>query len=242
MSSNGSGGSLTGGKALQGSGSGAGVPTISFNANSVITNQTALFAIPATNVITTVTGASSGLPTHQNVGGLDLDWGRWDDVQVESKVGTITLTNDVQWAVFIPTASMPVTGTLIRYGNNSIVPIVGIDDTGSALRSGTIEFDVTFGQTIDAISNGSLIVFDSRNATWNVTFSGDLHGSLVEMTDITGTFNSAGSVAGDIGGAFTGATSTPDFVMGFTLQSGSNFIQGMSLLNNENCFTCAVVP
>jgi hypothetical protein len=233
---------IGGGKALQGSGAGAGVPTISFNANSDITNQTALFAIPATNVITTVSGASTGAPTLQNVGGLDLDWGRWDDAQIESKVGTITLTSDVLWAVFIPTATMPATGTLIRYGNNSIVPINGVDDTGGALRSGVIEFDVTFGQTLDAITNGSLVVFDSRNASWNVRFNGDVHGSLVEMTDVAGTFNGSGNVFGDIGGAFTGSGPTPDFVMGFSLESGSNFIQGMSLLNNENCFTCAVVP
>ena len=181
----------------------------------------------------------------QDVGGLDLDWGRWDDVQIESKVGTVTLTRDVQWAVFKPTLTMPTTGTLIRYGNNSTTPFSGIDDTGSALRSGVIEFDVTFGQTVDAIRNGSLKVFDSRNATWNVTFNGDLHGAFVRMTDVTGTYtNTSNAVsnvtASAIGGVFTGTTSTPDFVMGFSLKAGTSFIQGTSLLNNETCFNCAL--
>jgi hypothetical protein len=238
VSTGASGGNMALGKALQGSGSGAGAPTISFNgfgSNSL--------TIPASNVITTVTGASTALPTLQNVGGLDLDWGRWDDVQIESKHGTVTLTKDVMWAVFIPTATMPSpTGTAVRYGNNSTVPINGIDDTGGALRSGVIEFDVTFGQTVDAISNGSMVVFDSRNLSWNITFNGDLSGPYVKMTDVTGTFNTTGNVTGTMAGAFTGTGLTPDFVTGFSLTSGSNFIQGTSLLNNEDCFTCAVVP
>ena len=124
----------------------------------------------------------------------------------------------------------------MRYGNNSNVAITGIDETGGALKGGVIEFDVDFGT--DLISNGTMLIYDSSNTTWSVTFDGNVHGAFATMSNVTGTFGGTDTVTGAIGGAFTGTTTTPDFVSGFSLKSGSSFVQGMSLLDNENCFTC----
>ncbi|MES2605941.1 MAG: hypothetical protein V4603_13470, partial [Pseudomonadota bacterium] len=184
----------------------------------------------------------------QNIGSLDMDWGRWDnaDLKVEAtrsgnSADGIT-TNDVQWVVFKRANMAGLTGTY-RYGNGSDVPISGIDSTGGSLKGGTIEFDVNLAGGVDAISNGLLQVFDSSNTTWRVTFNGDISSGFATMTDITGTYNSTGSVTGAIGGAFVetiAGSSTPDFISGFSLQSGGNFVQGMTLLNNETCFSCTI--
>lgn len=240
MSTDASGGSIAYGKAVQGSGSGAGIPVLSHNGFGQAITSSSLLAVPSTVVISTAAGASTGAPTLQNVGTLDLDWGRWDNAQIEVKNGASNAIppNDVEWAVFKPSTMTGLASGTIRYGNNSSVPISGIDQTGNSLKNGVIEFDITFGLTTDAISNGSLQVFDSANIAWKVTFNGDISGAYAKMTDISGTRDAVGSVTGVIGGVFTGTTTTPDFVGGFALKSGSNFIQGISLMNNENCFNC----
>jgi hypothetical protein len=61
------------------------------------------------------------------------------------------------------------------------------------------------------------------------------------MTDISGTLNGAGSLSGAMGGVFTtGSGTQPDFVGGFSLKADSGgFVQGVTLLNNRDCFSCA---
>lgn len=248
VSTNASGGSIAYGKAIQGSGSGAGVPTLSHNGFGKSVSDPDLLQIDADYVITTGASASSGPPVLQNVGGLDLDWGRWDHVQIDEKVGSAAHesatagTEWLHWAVFKPANMASTTGT-VHYGNNSVTPLIGVDESGGALHGGVIEFDVDFDG--GAITNGSMVLFDSANDTWNVTFDGHVHDSFAQMTNVSGTFGGTASVTGVIGGAFvdTGTTNaTPDFITGFSLQSGSSFVQGMSLLNNEDCFTCEVGP
>ena len=244
VSTNAAGGSIAYGKAIQVS-SGAGVPIISHNGFGQAVTGIASLTVPPAVVLTTTTSASSGPPTLQDVGGLDLDWGRWDHTQLNALSNTLTPssnafpTHDVEWAVFQPANMASLTGTY-RYGTSSGVPISGIDDIGGHLRGGTVEFDVNLGGGVDAISNGLLRVFDSRNSTWSVTFNGDVTGAFATMKDITGTLNSAGNVTGAIGGVFTGTGPKPAFVSGFSLQSGGSFVQGITLLNGTNCLSCTL--
>jgi hypothetical protein len=225
--------------------SGSGIPIISHNGFGQVITGSDMLEVPADVVISTLTSASTGLPTLQNIGGLDLDWGRWDNVQLDvvaTRSGNPAdgaTTNDVEWAVFKPANMASLTGTF-RYGNGSDVPISGVDQTGASLKGGVLEFIVNLAGGPDSISNGLLQVFDSNNATWRVTFNGNISGAFATMTDITGTYATTNSVTGAIGGVFTGTTSTPDFVAGFSLQSGSNFVQGITLLNNETCFSCII--
>ncbi len=220
-----------------------------------------LETIPAAVVLVN-TSPTAGLPTKTNIsGGLQLDWGRWNlaNVSVESttltpttnaipgrtRCNTSTSANcDVLWAVFQPRAVADMNGSVLgRFGNNSSVPIHGFDDAGLALLGGIFEFDVDLSSGPDAISSGLLTIFDSANATWRATFNGDIEGAYATMTDIVGTFSGGeGPITGSIGGAFTGATATPHFVGGFALQHGSHFVQGISVLNPDDCFSCTLNP
>jgi hypothetical protein len=126
-----------------------------------------------------------------------------------------------------------------RYGTSSDITITGIDDTGNQLKGGVLEFDINLVGGTDSISNGLLQIFDSRNSTWRATFNGDVQGAFAKMTDISGSYNGAGFLTGSMAGAFIGTGTTPDFIAGFALQSGGLFIQGITVLGNENCFSCS---
>jgi hypothetical protein len=228
------------------------IPAISENGfGQDISSGTLLTAnVPTTVVLTTTAGASSGPATSQNIGGLNVSWGRWDKTQMQTlptNNAALIPINDLNWALFIPTVAMPANGTY-RYATDSSIGINGIDHTGNALRGGVIEFNVNFAGGVDAISNGLLQVFDSRNATWRVTFNGNIVGAFATMTDITGTVSVPGAsslgnvTSGAIGGVFTGTGPTPAFVNGFSIKSGSEFIQGMTLLNKTTCITSCVLP
>ena len=247
VSTNASGGSVAYGKALRTNGSSS-VPVLSHNGFGQDIAASTLLKVPADVVITTAGTASTGPAQALNVGGLELDWGRWDNIQIEVKANLTTTSavpaNDIEWAVFRPANMASLNGTY-RYGTDSRIPLRGTDDTGTALRGGLIEFDVNLAGGPDAISNGLLQVFDSRNSTWRVTFNGDIQGPYARMTDISGTFGGSGFVTGAIGGVFVttpagGIANTPDFITGFSLQSGSNFVQGFGLMNNETCISCSV--
>jgi hypothetical protein len=255
VSTGAAGGDIAFGKAKQGSNGGEGVPVISHNGFGQANTDADALKVPAKVVLTTADNASTGAPTMQNVGGIaDLDWGRWDNVQLAVKSNQLATPGDARppqdlmWAVFKPVAA-PTTGTF-RYGNNAAVPISGVDSSGGALRGGSIEFDIDFAGGVDAISNGSIVIFDSSNATWSATFNGDITtrtigavtGTSATMTDISGTLNGAGSLTGAMGGVFTtGAGPQPDFVGGFSLKADSGgFVQGITLLNDRDCFSCAV--
>jgi hypothetical protein len=253
VSTNAAGGHLAYGKALQGSSNGAGTPTLSHGGFGEATTATNFLLASSAKVIVT---ATSGTPTLQDIGGLDLDWGRWNQTQLDVVSTTLSTTdakpaNDTLWAVFKPANMSSLTGTH-RYGNNSSVPINGSDHSDGNLNGGVIEFDIDFGASTDAISNGSLTVYDSNNDTWRATFNGDINhrtvgditGTFATMTDISGTYKGTQPITdGAFGGAFTNTTSAPAFVGGFSLKAndsggGAVFVQGMTVLNSSNCFTC----
>jgi hypothetical protein len=241
------GGAIGFGKAIQVS-SGSGVPIISHNGFDQNIAGSDMLEVPADVVFTANATAPTRLPTLENIGSLDMDWGRWDnvDLKVEStRSGNLAdgqTTNDVNWVVFKPASMAGLTGKY-RYGNGSDIAIAGIDETGASLKGGVFEFDVNLAGGTDAISNGLLQINDSSNTSWRVTFNGDISGSYATMTDISGTFNGSTSVTGAIGGAFvSGSGTTPDFIGGFSLKAvtGGDFVQGMTVLNNETCFSCNV--
>jgi hypothetical protein len=233
--------SIAFGKALRTT-NGTNIPTISHNGFGLAITSSNLLAVPAGVVLS----ATANVASTQNVGGLELDWGRWDDGALDVKSNTTANAasppgKDLDWAVFKPANMASLSGTF-RYGTTSDITITGIDDTGNALKGGLIEFDVNLAGGVDAISNGLLQIFDSRNSTWRATFNGDVQGAFAKMTDISGSYNNTGFLTGAIGGAFIGTGTTPDFLTGFALQNGGLFIQGITVLNNENCFSCAAPP
>lgn len=226
--------SIAFGKALR-----ATIPTLSHNGFGLVITSSNLLKNPADVVLI----AGSNTTSTQNVGNLELDWGRWDDgalaVQTNTSVNPASPPGkDIDWAVFKPANMASLSGTY-RYSTNSDITITGIDDTGNALKGGLIEFDVNLAGGTDAISNGLLQIFDSRNSTWRATFNGDVMGAFAKMTDISGSYNGTGFITGSIGGAFMGTGTTPDFITGFALQNGSLFIQGITVMANENCFSCS---
>lgn len=215
------------------------IPTLSHNGFGLAITSSNLLKTPADVVFS----AGSNAAATQSVGTLELDWGRWDDgvlsVQTNTTANPASPTGkDIDWAVFKPANMASLSGTY-RYSTNSDITITGIDDTGNALKGGLIEFNVNLAGGTDAISNGLLQVFDSRNSTWRATFNGDVQGAFAKMTDISGSYNGTGFITGSIGGAFMGTGTAPAFISGFALQNGGLFVQGINVLvPDQNCLSC----
>jgi hypothetical protein len=229
------------GRAIPGSASTAAL--ITHNGFGLAIDNPNLLAAQAVAVLTTANNASTAPSTGPALQGLELTWGRWNKTQIQIRTNPANNTTDaapnanMEWAVFKPANMAGLTGTF-RYGNSSLLASSSIDQTGAELLGGIVEFDVNLAGGPFSISNGLLQIFDSTNATWRVTFNGTLNGAFATMTDIIGFFGTA-PVTGSLGGVFIGTGTTPDFVGGFSLQSGFNFVQGIALLDNENCFSCA---
>ena len=107
---------------------------------------------------------------------------------------------------------------------------VGTDENGAALQSVQMSFLLDLAGGKGAISNGQLVVHDADNLSWNVVFTGDVSGATASMHSISGKAGDAQLSASAIQGVFVGSPAQPDFLGGFHLQSGSDSVQGLTIL------------
>jgi hypothetical protein len=135
------------------------------------------------------------------------------------------------WAGLNPVDIADLSGR-VSYSGGSFL---GIDQSGVALKSVSMSFQVNLAGGAGAISNGSLAIIDSKDSPWNVGFSGNLDNSSATFTNIQGDFGSGGNkidITGDITGVFLGSSQDPDFAAGFSLGAGPlHQVQGQVLLS-----------
>jgi hypothetical protein len=132
-------------------------------------------------------------------------------------------------AVLIPAAMADLSGT-VNYA--SAGTFAGLDGSGAPLEKVDMSFDVNLAGGPGAITNGQLRVLDSHQGVWSAGFQGNVSSASAIMTNVNGTHD-ASPLTGSIQGIFTGTGTLPDFVTGFVLQSGSNSVQGITVLSSD---------
>jgi hypothetical protein len=127
------------------------------------------------------------------------------------------------WQQAVAVADM--TGTA-RYQSGEFT---GSDEQGVSLKDVQMSFllDMAGGR----ISNGRLLVMDATYTRWNVDFSGSVDGMQAVMDSIQGTMGDGQSITGSMQGVFIGNPQQPDLLGGFILQSGSDLVQGLTILH-----------
>jgi hypothetical protein len=224
------------------------IPTLTHNGiNQSITTGDFL-AVPADEVISPYDNVESQVtPINSSVDDFDVSWGIWDHNDIRVFVDTAnpnTLssnapTRNVTWGIVAPAALADLTGQVSYIGSASCgtsANCIGLDSAGNDILNVDMSFMVDFSQSVGAISDGTLQVGTGPLGTWAVTFDGDVQGVFAQMKNIaddTAVSGAVTGVTGNIGGVFTG-TGGSGFVGAFDLHSGSDFVQGMTLINQNN--------
>ena len=160
----------------------------------------------------------------------DLDY--WDvDIQahLDSMLQQLESSQDLEtlaWPVALAVSLADLSGTA-TYNSGELYS--GSDEQGATLQGVSMSFllDLAAG----SISNGRLLVLDGTRELWNVGFNGVVRGAMATMTDINGTVTDTRAVTGgNMQGYFIDNPLQPDFITGFQLQSGSDAVQGLTIL------------
>jgi hypothetical protein len=166
-----------------------------------------------------------------------VNWGRWAsaDVLLPANLPAGQARAQIYWATAPEATGLAnLKGNYSYQGDNVCAngSCIGNDSSGGNLKKVDLGFAVNFGT--GAITDGSLAVIDRGNRHWDVSFDGAMVGATATMDHIAATKASElRNVSGEINGVFTGS-GIPAFVGGFGLQSGSDFVQGMTLIQGSS--------
>jgi hypothetical protein len=163
---------------------------------------------------------------------FEVTWGRWNTAEVLLPSGHPELMGpSIYWATVREATELAnLNGSYSYQSDNACATgsCIGGDANGGDLKQVDMGFQVDFGT--GAISNGALTAIDSQDRNWAVSFDGALEGAAATMDNIaTADGSDLNGITGTINGVFTGSD-VPAFVGGFGLQSGADFVQGMTLL------------
>ena len=154
---------------------------------------------------------------------------------------TSSLDQEIFWANVIPADISELTGTNTFTSTGDYIGNGSSGQVNNLSMSFMVNFDTS------TISGGSLNIGDMYSDEWNVAFSGgNINGSLVQFTGITGNYLEFSSpvcsncVTGQIGGIFAeDVTGEPTgFAAGFTLNNSlgttlEDFVQGAAILTSD---------
>src|SRR5690606_17977601 len=174
-----------------------------------------------------VSEGDSGEPWYWDA---DLSWGRWDDGDVlvlNSRLvrsDQTALDSGIEWAVFTPASVSDVASLDGQFFKS-------VDFMGH----GGIDY-VSAGFTIDlvngGITDGYLQVYGDMSVWSFQDFNGSVNGAFVDVTGMTGTWNSDTPATGDLRGAFVGTGAQIDFVGGFVLEAaGAPTTSGLVIMS-----------